>query len=299
MAWNKNIIDTRIFNPVYPLTDITQPPPQPYSEGIVQDWIREDQKETNQDYDLPSFVEKNEVVSLILLTRNRTKYFLETIESLHTNTSHPFELIVCDSDSREPGKRESVMQLLDDKLISSAILTTGNNTGMGDIWNRGVSASVGKYICTLNDDLFFEPGWLDEQVQCLKAFPEVGMINGSGLGYWHTQMQLDNVPYDWSWRTSIRDGHKIEIVTIIPGHQVLFSRELLDEIGKYKYELSWTSDMDLAVRAYESGKYLALTNKPYVIHRYDLPKTWDEDGGHGASAHSYPLIFGNKIKDNI
>ena len=56
------------------------------------------------------------------------------------------------------------------------VLETEHNLGFGGAVNRGIENSQCEFICTLNDDAYPAPEWLESLVQAANSHPEAGMF---------------------------------------------------------------------------------------------------------------------------
>jgi glycosyltransferase involved in cell wall biosynthesis len=95
-------------------------------------------------------------------------------QSLFENTSQPFDLMVFDNGSCE----EVLAYLLELRRagkIQYLILSRQNLRKLGAL-NFLLSAAPGDFIAYADSDVYFLPGWLDESLKVLEAFPEAGKV---------------------------------------------------------------------------------------------------------------------------
>lgn len=120
--------------------------------------------------------------SLCLLSYKRPECLRECIESLVRYTTYPYELIVNADGNDEQSNIEYLLSLYKSKRISKLILNNGENRGVGKSFANCVAVSDGDFICKIDTDLTFRPGWLEEGVRIL----EEGLINAvSFFNYRH------------------------------------------------------------------------------------------------------------------
>lgn len=100
------------------------------------------------------------MISLCVLSYNRKDFLRESIETALAGAEEPFELIVHDDGSTEPGLREYLTGLINHGRISHLILNPpGHNEGQGIALNRLFFMAKGSIICKADHDLVYKPGW--------------------------------------------------------------------------------------------------------------------------------------------
>ncbi len=98
----------------------------------------------------------------------------ECLGSLWRNTDIPHDLLVFDNGSC----REAVDFLREahqDGRIQFLVLSE-QNLGKGGAWNFIFQFAPGDVLAYADSDVYFHPGWLDEALEILETFPDVGMV---------------------------------------------------------------------------------------------------------------------------
>lgn len=95
-------------------------------------------------------------------------------ESLYANTGQPFDLMVFDNGSCEEVKTH-LLELQKNGKIQYLVFSQQNLRKLGAL-NYLLSAAPGEYIAYADSDVYFLPGWLDESLKVLVAFPEAGKV---------------------------------------------------------------------------------------------------------------------------
>lgn len=101
------------------------------------------------------------LVSVIVITYNSSKYILETLESVRSQTYQNIELIISDDGSQDDTVVVCRKWLENSKsrFVRTHLLTVQENTGIPANCNRGIRVSKGKWIKLIaGDDAFFEDG---------------------------------------------------------------------------------------------------------------------------------------------
>ncbi len=110
----------------------------------------------------------NKFASLCVLGWKRPEMLRSCIESIIQNTTFPYELIVnCDGGDDE-ANLQYLFQLHKQKRISKIIISNGGNRGVGKSFANCASISDGDYICKIDTDIIFQPGWLETGVKILE-----------------------------------------------------------------------------------------------------------------------------------
>jgi glycosyltransferase involved in cell wall biosynthesis len=94
----------------------------------------------------------------------------KTLESLKMYTKLPYELIMVDNG----GNIEDSKFLLDltDKGDINTYIRNHNNMHFGFGRNQGLRVCNGDYIAICDDDIIFNPGWLEACLEVLEAYPD-------------------------------------------------------------------------------------------------------------------------------
>jgi glycosyltransferase involved in cell wall biosynthesis len=116
------------------------------------------------------------VVSVIIITHNRSHTLVATFESFRHIVEYPkhrLEFVLVD-DASSPAHAKVAALLPCDRRIYNQ-----RNLGLGASINLGIRAAVGKYVLLLQDDwlLTGRPTVIAEAVQVLESAPEVGIVH--------------------------------------------------------------------------------------------------------------------------
>ena len=130
---------------------------------------------------IPAFRPERVAVALLVYIPEQSGYFEQSlqvldlqIDSLHANTSQPFNLLLFDNGSCPEVKAELLNwqnQGRVDMLFSSS-----HNHGKAGAINWVFSALTNELIVFSDSDVFFRPGWLEESLKLYAAFPNAGLI---------------------------------------------------------------------------------------------------------------------------
>jgi Glycosyl transferase family 2 len=107
---------------------------------------------------------------------DRLKILSLSLSSLLKHTPQPYDLIIFDN-----GSCAEVVNYLRDLQDAGRIqYLILSNTNIGKIGALQIlfNAAPGEIIAYSDDDIFFNPGWLEPQLEILAAFPKAGLVSG-------------------------------------------------------------------------------------------------------------------------
>ncbi|MFO7944170.1 MAG: glycosyltransferase [Anaerolineales bacterium] len=104
-----------------------------------------------------------------------------SLTSLIENTKSPCDIVVFDNGSCKP-VLAYLRGLFRDKKIDYLFLSN-HNLGVEGALNFLSHAVMGSYLAYSNDDVFYYPGWLEEHMAIIRAYPNVGMVSGTPTGF--------------------------------------------------------------------------------------------------------------------
>ena len=110
-------------------------------------------------------------VSIVIPAYNAMAYLPETLQSVLGQTFQDFEVLIIDDGSADG--IESWFAGVGDERVQ---LISQPHLGSSEARNRGIGRSQGGYIAFLDADDLWEPMKLEQQVRCLEAHPEVGLV---------------------------------------------------------------------------------------------------------------------------
>ncbi len=117
-------------------------------------------------------------VSVILATRNRSRFLTRAVSSVQAQTLPNFELIIIDDDSTD-ATAELVAKLASDDARIRVV--QGEGRGVSAARNRGLAAATGSIIAYLDDDNVMLPMWLKAVVWAFEQRPNTDVLYGARL----------------------------------------------------------------------------------------------------------------------
>lgn len=126
------------------------------------------------------------LVSVVMICYNGQAFIAAAIESVLSQTSQSWELVVADDGSTD-ASREIVEKYCSEHPDRIRLVRhpDAKNHGMSATRNLGASTSRGEYLAFLDCDDVWLPEKLAEQVAVLGQYPAAGMVYGRTL-IWHS-----------------------------------------------------------------------------------------------------------------
>lgn len=208
------------------------------------------------------------LVSIIMLTHNKTDMTRRCVDSIFRHTDVPFEIIFVDNASTD----DTAAYL---KTVPKArVIENKENRGFAAGCNQGIKAASGDYILLLNNDTVVTAGWLTRLLESLNADPRRGIA-----GPVSTNVAPIQCVYDLKG-TSIEDidsyAHERKQAFAgqgffphkLIGFCMLFRRSLVDLIGGLdeRFYPGNYEDDDFSIRARAAGKTLWVAQDTFIYH---------------------------------
>lgn len=196
------------------------------------------------------------LVSVICLCYNHSKYVVESIESVLSQSYANIELIIIDDASTD--NSQSVIHNFIDSYPEVKFIPLSRNIGNCRAFNIGWQASSGDYVIDLAADDLLLPERISVGVDCfLKVGSEYGVHfgdariidkNGDLLGEHLTSSYFQHDVPEGILFSTLLSKYFINPATM------MYSKPLLDYLGGYDESLAY-EDFDLWVRSSKEFKY--------------------------------------------
>lgn len=205
------------------------------------------------------------LVSIVIATRNRSAYLVESIYSALYQTVQSLEVVVIDDGSTDD--TEAVVRQIEDPRVRYLYQDA---TGVAAARNRGTKESRGFYIAVLDDDDLMRPDRLEIQLGCLDGAAQgclgnlLHFYDSDGQVYYFSDARPTTVG---ALPTGGFAGH--------PGW--LVEKSLLEQIP-YDESLSSAIDNNVALRALRSGFRFRHCNQFVTMRRIHEKQVTMVDG---------------------
>ncbi|MBY0549709.1 MAG: glycosyltransferase [Candidatus Obscuribacterales bacterium] len=211
--------------------------------------------------------ETNELISIIMATKNAARYLEQALESAALQTYQHYEIVLIDAQSSD--RTLEIAQ-----KYPSLRCYQQNSVGFANAWNEGIDLAKGKFIAFLDSDDRWVPDKLAVQFTYLQEHPECTCVVG------HVQFFHDgDEPLPPSCRKDLESGPRI---AYMPG-ALLARREVFDKIGKFDSTMTIASDIDWFARLKDLNDGIGVINSVVIekrIHAKNLSYTNTEGGAY-------------------
>lgn len=231
--------------------------------------------------------------SLCFLSFNRPEFIGEAVRSAVHNAGYPCEVIVHD-DGSQSEVYASLLGMLQTDLISRLILNPpGHNEGVGTAFNRCAALSSGDPIIKLDQDMLFEPGWLDTTVRILNVDPAI-----AGLGFFKYPVapcRWQDMEIPWNDGDGPAGPISYHYVTDFVSSGIAIPRDTWNDLGPWpEHSTAFAEDVEWKTRARSLGLQMALPDEDVARNRgfgYG-PSTVCIQPGVVQSIKQQPVVFG-------
>lgn len=207
-------------------------------------------------------IDSSEIISIIIPCYNAERWISEAIDSCLSQTYQNVEIIVVDDGSTDGSL--AVIRSYGDKIK----YLTGPNSGGSHARNRGIAIANGKYILFLDADDLIGPNTIKILIQCEQSWK--GFLVTCD---WFHAIQLNG---QWEIKPSShlpaendRDYIRYWLQGYyIPCHAILWTRQLLEELGGWDESLSYNDDGDLVLRALINDIKIVYAQGGQAIYRH-------------------------------
>jgi GT2 family glycosyltransferase len=216
---------------------------------------------------------RNVDVSIVVPVHNKLIHSLTCLRSIfYAGSEYSFEVLIADDGSNDATQKTLA------KLTSPVFKVLRNGSAQGFLKNcNGAAAKAkGDWLVLLNNDTIVLPGWLDELIDTLVKYSDIGLV-GAKLIYpdgslqecggvvwrdanaWNIGRSLDPRLPEFSYRRE---------VDYCSGALIALSRLLWEEMGGFdeRYSPAYYEDTDLAFRVREKGLKTVVQPLSSVVH---------------------------------
>lgn len=128
-------------------------------------------------------MEKQPLVSVIVVCYNAAEYILETLESVKSQTYKNIELIVSDDGSKDRTADIAKAWIDENKqaFVRTEVITVDHNTGVSANYNRAVRACEGEWIKNVDGDDLITPNCLEDNLNFVESTPEANLVFSNAI----------------------------------------------------------------------------------------------------------------------
>lgn len=206
----------------------------------------------------------NPLISAIITTHNRLDLLKRAVESVFAQSYPNIELIVVDDGSTDGTEEWSRTQ----NKIRYLRIPKGESKGGNYARNLGIKNSTGQYVAFLDDDDYWLPNKIEEQVKVATETQNKVVYGGRRLEIIDSRGQIsykDELPNP---RYQGDLSKKVLTSSFTTTSLILVERELLLKVGLFDEDLRFWQDYELLIRLAQCAKF-AYVNKIITVYRLD------------------------------
>jgi GT2 family glycosyltransferase len=222
-------------------------------------------------------------VSIIIVSYNTAKLLDECIDSIKSQTSVEYEIIVVDNNSTD-----STLEILKEKHADIILIENKINNGFASANNQGIDIAKGKYVFLFNPDTVVLDSAVDKLHLFMEENPDIGICGPKNLGAdLKLQMNCDHFPSLWNIvvenfslgkifpqipifnKTMMRywEYDCIREVDRITGCSILVRKSIFNSIGKLDDKFfMYFEETDFCLRVKRGGYKVVFYPNAAIIH---------------------------------
>lgn len=200
------------------------------------------------------------LASIVVITYNSSKYVLETLESIKSQTYKNIELIISDDCSADNTVEltRNWLEANKSRFVRTELITVDKNTGIAPNCNRGCQAVRGNWIkLVAGDDLLLD--------NCI--FDNIAFINSSTDNPQIVYSDIKVIDESSRFLGDIKISRFFSLASAKEQYQSLlckffgvtpsafFSKDLYDAVGGYDERFPFMEDYPFTYKASKSGYY--------------------------------------------
>lgn len=209
-------------------------------------------------------------ISVLICTRNRAASLartLQTLLALPNGGAYKYEVVVVDNASQD-GTRAAVETL--QQQHGHLRYCHEAKPGLSYARNTAIRQSTGEIIAFTDDDVLVTENWLAEIAREFHADSQLYVLGGRVL---LARQELAKVGFMAG--TERRVGRFPDVGDLLMGANMVFRRQLFDEIGLFDVRLgagrffAGGEDTEIVYRALKAGHYVLYAPNVLVYHDHD------------------------------
>lgn len=199
-------------------------------------------------------------VSVIIVSKDSLKFLKKCLSSVHEQSFTGLEVIIVDN-----GSKDGTLDFIRKNYPDTLLIANEKNLGFCKANNQGIEASGGKFVLTLNSDVYLDKSYIERMVNSVSSLNNVGMASGKLLKFDLTHIDSCGLHLSKSRRFfDIGRGESKERFTSTNyifgpcAAAALYRRDMLEDIKHFDEYFDndfffLVEDFDLAWRAQHKG----------------------------------------------
>lgn len=224
------------------------------------------------------------LVSIITPSFNQAAYLEATIESVLGQDYPRLEYLVVDGGSNDGSA--DIIRKYSNRL---AYWVSEPDRGQADAINKGFERAKGEYLCYLNSDDLFYPGFISERMRQFAENPAAGLIYGD--------VDQGSVPGETWLRKGRSTDWKEMILSLdvpVPQQSAIWKRKVFEDAGPFNVHLDVLLDRDFFIRAAKDHSLLYI---PGSLSFFRVHKDSKSVAGAKKWSRELPVYYEGLIRE--
>lgn len=218
------------------------------------------------------------LVSIIIPCFNALKYTKQCIKSVLKHSTYNYELILINNGSSDGTKQyfKKLKLKQKDSLEKITVIQLQKNIGVAGALNLGISKSVGKYICYLNNDVIVTKQWLEGLVRACKENTKNAIVGTLFNAFENKQfikeVEKDKKEIDRVAETIyLLNKDKVKKAKTIHGLCMLIKKSIFSKVGFFneKFYPCFGEDIEFCKRVKKEGYNLVDALDVFIFHYWN------------------------------
>jgi GT2 family glycosyltransferase len=201
------------------------------------------------------------LVTILIITWNRKKDILETVQSIYEQAYQNFEIIVVDN-----GSNDDTVDALCQAYPDVKIVPLDRNMGVSVGRNAGIVIAQGEIIFCLDSDASLDCDTLNNLVRKFQAEPRVGVINSKIVNAY--TKTLDGGP-GWVYSSKQKAQQSKEFLSFsFSEGGAAIRKEVFDQVGLFwDFIFFGCEGQEFGLRVWDAGYKILYSPESIVYHR--------------------------------
>ena len=201
------------------------------------------------------------LVTILIITWNRKKDVLETVQSIYEQAYQNFEIIVVDN-----GSNDGTVDALSDAYPDVKVVPLDQNMGVSVGRNSGIAVAQGEIIFCLDSDASLDRDSLHNLVHRFWVESDIGVINCKIINV-NTSEHVGGPGWSYSEDKKVHKDQEFLSWSFSEGGAAI-RKEVFDQVGLFwELLLFGCEGQDLSLRAWDTGYKVLYYPKSIVYHR--------------------------------
>lgn len=198
---------------------------------------------------------------IVIATYNRLELLKQTLTTLRLHSDNELEIIVVDDASTDPNVFKYLKSQKDIEY-----LRLKQRIQVAEVKNQGIAlVSPSKYICIVDDDMYFLPHWDTVLIQALETYSDILLIGGKPHPH-HTILEKRPLKINVD---NYVDNFQVLTMNTQPGYCFFMERKTLNQLHfmeAHSEDIYGHEDTVICDKIHNMNKKVASINPPVLYH---------------------------------